>query len=163
MELDKQQVEVIGRNIVTNQLLREDIEVAEPVRDRGIDLIAYLRKEEGQRFHARPLQLKVASDRDFSVYKKYDEFNDMVVVYVWRIAYEDGPEIYALTTQETLDVAEQRGWTETNTWANKDQYNDTTVTGPTQNAVNPYEIEPGGWCEKLFGGEGRQPSSDGRA
>lgn len=75
MQLDKQQVEVIGRNVVTNQLLREGIEVAEPVRDRGIDLIAYLRKEESERVQSRPLQLKVASDRDFSVYKKYHDFN----------------------------------------------------------------------------------------
>ena len=151
MELDKQQVEVIGRNVVTNQLLREGIEVAEPVRDRGIDLIAYLRKEEGENFHARPLQLKVASDRDFSVYKKYHDFNDMVVVYVWRVAFDDGPEVYALTTQETLDIAEKRGWTDTNTWQNDDQYNDTRVTGPTQKAVDPYRIQPGEWKSKLFG------------
>jgi len=151
MELDNQQIEVVGRNIITNQLLREGIEVAEPVRDRGIDLIAYLRKEDGDDFQARPLQLKVASDKDFSVYRKYEDFNEMVVVYVWRVTHDDGPEIYALTTQETLDVAEERGWTDTNTWENKRQYNDTKVTGPTQEAVNPYRIEPGEWRSKLFG------------
>jgi hypothetical protein len=149
-KLDKQQVEVIGRNVVTNQLLREGIEVAEPVRDRGVDLVAYRPKEEGEAFQARPLQLKVASDRDFSVYQKYAAFNDMVVVYVWRVAYDDGPEVYALTTQETLDVAERRGWTDTNTWQTKQQYNDTTVTGPTQEAVDPYRIRPGEWRAKLF-------------
>jgi hypothetical protein len=151
MELDKQQIEVIGQNFITNRLLREGIEVAKPVRDRGIDLIAYLPKEEGEDFQARPLQLKVASDRDFSVYRKYQDFNDMVVVYVWRVAHEKGPEAYALTTQETLDVAEQRGWTETKTWQNDGRYNDTTVTGPTQEAVDPYRIGPGEWKDKLFG------------
>ena len=82
MQLDKQQVEVIGWNVVSNQLLREGIEVEEPLRDRGIDLIAYLRKEESESFEACPIQLKVASDRDFSVYKKYHDFNEMVVAYV---------------------------------------------------------------------------------
>ena len=156
MQLDKQQIEVLGRNMVTNQLLREGIEVAEPVRDRGVDLIAYLPKENGERFRARPLQLKVASDRDFSVYTKYEEFSDMVVVYVWRVAYDDGPEIYALTTRETLEVAEQRGWTETNTWKRDGRYNDTKVTGPTQEAVDPYRVERGEWRTKLFS----PPTSD---
>lgn len=75
----------------------------------------------------------------------------MVVVHVWRVAYDDGPEVYALTTRETIEVAEKRGWTGTNTWQENDHFHDTTVTGPTQEAVDPYGVEPEEWREKLFG------------
>ena len=149
--MDSQQVEVIGRNIIINQLTRAGIEVATPVRDRGIDLVAYLSKEEGAtRFRARPIQLKIASDRDLSIYRKYEAFNDMVVVYVWRIAFDQDAEVYAVTTDEALQIAEQRGWTQTNTWKDSGRYNDTGVTGPSQEAIAPYRIHPDGWREKLF-------------
>ena len=120
MHLDSQQVEVIGRNIITNQLTREGIEVAEPVRDRGIDLVAYLSKEEGaDQFRACPIQLKVASGRDLSIYRKYEAFPQMVVAYVWCVASEDDVEVYAVTTDEALEIAEKRRWTETKTWQSK--------------------------------------------
>jgi len=39
--MDSQMVELAGRHWLTSQLLRADLEVALPERDRGIDLIVY--------------------------------------------------------------------------------------------------------------------------
>src|SRR5438876_7603876 len=41
VRVDTQIVELIGRHHLTAELLRAGLEVATPVRDRGIDLIAY--------------------------------------------------------------------------------------------------------------------------
>ena len=38
--LDSQVTEYLGRNLLIDQLLRAGVEVAIPVRDRGVDLIA---------------------------------------------------------------------------------------------------------------------------
>jgi hypothetical protein len=39
--VDSQTVEIIGRNFLVSQLVRDGVEVARPERDHGIDLIAY--------------------------------------------------------------------------------------------------------------------------
>jgi hypothetical protein len=39
---DTQVVEVLGRNRLVNELLLAGVEVAIPVRDKGVDLIAYI-------------------------------------------------------------------------------------------------------------------------
>lgn len=38
-DLDSQQVEIIGRHWFIGELVRAGLEVAEPVRDNGIDLL----------------------------------------------------------------------------------------------------------------------------
>lgn len=45
-ELDSQTVEIIGRNRLIHDLLLAQLEIALPLRDRGIDLIAY--KDQGE-------------------------------------------------------------------------------------------------------------------
>ena len=39
-DLDPQQVEIIGRNWLVGELVRAGLEVADPVRDNGVDLLA---------------------------------------------------------------------------------------------------------------------------
>lgn len=39
-DLDPQQVEIIGRNWLVGELGRAGLEVADPVRDKGVDLLA---------------------------------------------------------------------------------------------------------------------------
>jgi hypothetical protein len=152
MELDNQQVEVLGRNIVVNQLTHEGIEVAEPVRDRGVDLVAYLSKEDGaDEFYARPLQLKVSSHRGFSIRKKYLEFNQMYVVYVWRVAYpSEESEIYVLDTDEMEAVGNERGWTTNSTWLDDGRWDETEATEATKDVIKEYRVHPGDWRDKLF-------------
>jgi predicted methyltransferase MtxX (methanogen marker protein 4) len=56
--MDSQTVEIIGRNRLVNELLAAGLEVATPLRDRGIDLIAYVDLDEAiGRFAAFPIQL----------------------------------------------------------------------------------------------------------
>ena len=55
---DKQIVELLGRNRLVDELLRADLEVAIPARDRGIDLIVYADKGRGvKNFVAKPIQM----------------------------------------------------------------------------------------------------------
>ncbi|MGA3024700.1 MAG: hypothetical protein ABSF98_08030 [Bryobacteraceae bacterium] len=44
---DSQVVKVLGRNLLIAELLGAGLEVALPIRDRGIDLIAYADKGRG--------------------------------------------------------------------------------------------------------------------
>jgi len=72
---DTQLTEIFGRNRLINDLLRSGVEVATPARDRGVDLIAYLDIDEQiGRFVAVPIQIKTATQRSFSIDRKYSKF-----------------------------------------------------------------------------------------
>ena len=78
---DTQVVELIGRNRLVSELLRAGIEVAVPVRDRGIDVIAYSDLyTDVKRFAARPIQMKAASHSSFSISKKYERVANLIIV-----------------------------------------------------------------------------------
>lgn len=56
-------------------VLRAGIEVARPERDRGVDLIAYVDRDARLgRFVARPIQMKAATKRVFSLDPKCANF-----------------------------------------------------------------------------------------
>lgn len=63
-KLDTQCIEIIGKNLLISQLLEAGLEVAEPLRDRGIDLIVYAERGVKQ-FSAFPIQLKASTDKSF--------------------------------------------------------------------------------------------------
>jgi hypothetical protein len=68
MKMDTQVVELIGKNYLTAKLLRAGLEVAIPIRDRGIDLIAYADIDERlTSFVSCPIQMKAAMQRSFSL------------------------------------------------------------------------------------------------
>ena len=72
--LDKQVVEVFGRNRLVEALLAEGVEVAIPARDNGIDLVAYFSSApRSGNFVAVPIQMKAASVKSFVLDKKYAE------------------------------------------------------------------------------------------
>jgi len=74
--MDAQLVEMLGRHRLIAELLRANLEVAIPARDRGIDLIAYADLEtQVTRFSACPIQLKAALGGSFSVDRKYAKFS----------------------------------------------------------------------------------------
>ena len=57
-KIDTQVVELIGRSRLIIELLGAGLEVAVPIRDRGVDLIVYVDLETKARsFIARPIQL----------------------------------------------------------------------------------------------------------
>ena len=66
--MDTQTIEILGRNRLVNELLVAGLEVAMPLRDRGIDLIAYVDLAAAvSKFAAVPIQMKAASERAFSI------------------------------------------------------------------------------------------------
>lgn len=86
--LDPQRIELIGRNLLVNALLRDGLEVARPERDRGIDLIAYVDRgpvgPSGRQFVARPIQMKAFTGRRFSIDRKYLVVPGLHLAYLWN-------------------------------------------------------------------------------
>lgn len=127
---DEQKVEAIGRGILIRQLLQAGLEVALPIRDHGIDLIAYLDTDEQLgKFAAFPIQMKAATSESFELWRKYEKFHNLILVYVWNV--DDGfePVIYALTYKHALHILEKVGETDktkTVSWNEKGVYRDTS-------------------------------------
>lgn len=87
---DSQQVELLGRNRLIDELLRDNLEVAMPIRDRGIDLIASADSgEDVTTYSARPIQMKASWTRGFGLYRKYEKFPDLLIAYVWHLNDRD--------------------------------------------------------------------------
>jgi hypothetical protein len=119
-KLDTQLIELAGRNWLASQLQRAGIEVARPERDRGIDLIAYIDRDERvgklETFVARPIQLKAASCKSFSLFPKYEKVPGLILAYVWNLATPSQTVCFALTCSEAFGVARQMRYTETPSW-----------------------------------------------
>jgi hypothetical protein len=144
---DTQLVEIIGRNRLTNELLRAGLEVATPIRDRGIDLIAYVDIEENSNtFIACPIQMKAASKQSFSISQKYEKVHGLIIAYVWYLNDADKAATYALTYQEAVQVAEDMDW---GYW--KDHMN-ISITNPGKKLcllLEPYRMTPEAWWDKV--------------
>jgi hypothetical protein len=83
---DSQVVELLGRNRLVSELLSAGLEVALPMRDRGIDLIAFADlRTKVKRFIACPIQMKAASEAAFSVQRKYSRIRNLLLTYVWYV------------------------------------------------------------------------------
>jgi hypothetical protein len=146
MKFDSQVIEQLGKNLLIEQLLRAKIEIAEPIRDRGIDLIAYLDNELS--FKAIPIQLKASSNCSFNIDKKYLKFPDLLIAYVWNVDNEKETVVYILTYKEAMQVATEMGYTNTASWK-KGSY---TTTKPSQkllNLLSKYQVKENIWYEKV--------------
>ena len=82
--MDKQQIGIIGKHILIADLFAANLEVAEPIRDHGIDLIVHNDGMDGGEFIACPIQLKTSTDEAFELYTKYERFPGLRIVYVWN-------------------------------------------------------------------------------
>src|SRR5690348_6901400 len=115
--MDTQTIEIIGRNRLVNELLAAGLEVALPLRDHGIDLIAYVDKgEQVTEFHGCPIQMKAASSHAFSINKKYKKFPNLLIAYVWGLDNPGNAVTYALTYEQSVSIGERMGWTQTGSW-----------------------------------------------
>lgn len=110
-KLDNQQVELIGRNYLISLLVAEDFEVALPLRDRGIDLLAFVDIDTKEQHRVVPIQLKTSSNRIFSVHRKYKKFPGMLMAYVWYATEPSKTQLYIMTYADAEMLAEQFGWT----------------------------------------------------
>lgn len=151
-QLDPQSVEIVGRNKLVNELLKAGIEVSLPIRDRGIDLIAYIdidRENKLQSFVACPVQMKAATERRFSLNKKYEKFKNLLLTFVWHVNDPNSNIIYALTYSEALKVAEKLEWTKTETWVRRGKYSSTSPGKTIVDLIEPYKMTPEKWKNKV--------------
>ncbi len=148
--IDPQVVELLGRNKLVNDLLRAGLEVALPMRDRGIDLIAYLDlRPKFQTFVARPIQMKAALHGSFSINRKYSKIRDLLIAYVWSLGEAGEPAIYALSHDETVDVAKEMGYTKTNSWKKRGRYGTTNPGKKLVSLLAPYRMTPEKWWDRI--------------
>ena len=142
MQLDTQQIEILGRSRVKAALIEAGLEVATPERDNGVDLIAYRWSPEGGEFTSRPIQMKAASEFIFGVDRKYERIPYLIIAYVMHVRAEH--TIYALTYREAEEVARSLGWTETASWE-AGRYTQTSESKKLAAALAPYRMAPGDW------------------
>lgn len=148
--MDGQTTEIIGRNLLVSQLVRDGLEVARPERDRGVDLIAYLDLDQaGGGFVATPIQMKAATKATFSIAKKYEKFSGMLFAHVWKAHEPQHASTYALTYGEALRVAEEMGWTATKSWTIKGRYETTQPSRRVLDLLEPYLMRPGDWKARV--------------
>lgn len=145
--LDSQQVELIGRGVLVSSLARGGIEVAQPVRDRGVDLIAYV-DDDPRGFFACPLQIKASSGMDWSLWEKYANKPSLLLVYVWNAV--DGPVRYvAMTYPEAFAVAEAHGWVATASWTDHHHWR-TKVAPGLEVELARFEIKDHQWRDRIW-------------
>ena len=147
--MDSQVIEVLGRNQLIEELLRAGLEVARPVRDRGVDLIAYADLESKvEAFVARPIQMKAASRRSFGVNLKYAKFPNLLIAHVWHLAVPEDTVTFALSYSEAYDVADKMGWTKTESWK-KGNYVNTNPGAKLRELLEPYRMTSERWWDRI--------------
>jgi hypothetical protein len=156
-------VEVVGTSLLTTLLLAEGIEVARPIRDRGIDLLAYL--DLGY-FRAVPIQVKAYSEARFGIDRKYEKFPELRIVHLWNVQGPRASQVFCTTFSQAFDIAEELGWTATQSWQNGTY--STAIKPGTAGAqrvaevLSRFEVTPGGWLDPLFGLEAAVEHPDER-
>jgi hypothetical protein len=147
---DAQITELSGRHFLISQLLAGSVEVAQPVRDRGIDLIAYLdRHSDGEpEFLACPIQLKANQEARFGLDKKYASIRNLLMVHVWHLSDPGQTAVYALTYSESLALLERRKHTTSASWAQKGGYS-LKVNALWRELLEPYQMTPDRWSDKI--------------
>lgn len=147
--MDSQSIEILGRNRLLEELIRAGLEVAIPVRDRGVDLIAYADLESKvDSFVARPIQMKAASRRNFGVNMKYAKFPNLLLAHVWNLAMPKEIVTFALSYPEACAVADQMGWTTTASWASG-RYENTRPGAKLRALLEPYRMTPERWWDRV--------------
>ena len=153
---DTQITALAGHHYLISQLLAAGIEVATPVRDHGIDLIAYVdRIEATGQFFACPIQLKTNEDERFSLHRKYENFPNLLMVYAWNISSTTSRTLYALTYREAEKLL-QKGpkgtdHTKTNSWTKENGSYHFRVNADWQDLLKPYQMtESKQWEEKIL-------------
>lgn len=147
MPRDTQVVELAGRHWLIGHLLSLGLEVAEPVRDRGVDLVVY--EERSDVFRALPIQVKASSFSGFGVHNKYRKARNLLLAYVWNVRPEGpGPCAMVLTVNEAEKVVSDMGWAR----AGKTGYSTTAPSKRLRSALIEYISTRERWASLLRGG-----------
>jgi hypothetical protein len=143
---DSQKVELLGRNRLIDELLRDDLEVALPIRDRGIDLIAYADLSSAvARYVARPIQMKAAWTRSFVIDRRYERIRDVIFAFVWHLGDRERATTFALTYPEAVQIGEAMGWTRTSSWNSGGAYSTSSPSAKLMALLAPHRMNPGSW------------------
>jgi hypothetical protein len=149
--LDSQVIEVLGRNRLVDEILRAGLEVALPVRDRGLDLIAYADIDQRiTAFVGCPIQMKAASTQMFSLNAKYARIPGLLIAYIWHVDDPRKEVTYVMTYAEAFAVAEGMGWTLTASWKGG-SYTTTRPSKRLQKMLELHRMTPEKWWEKVVG------------
>ncbi len=147
---DTQLTELAGRHALIAQLTKDGLEVALPIRDRGVDLIAYADlDEQGGQFVACPIQLKVTTGRRFELDKKYSRIANLLLVYIWDVQDVTQSSTYALTYAEALELLTRRGHTDTASW-DKGRYSVASPGAELMKMLKPFLMKPEGWRARIL-------------
>ena len=122
-----------------------------PIRDRGIDLIAYSDIDKRlTRFVSCPIQMKAAMTRSFSLATKYSRVRNLLIAYVWHLEDLGKTMTFALTYQEALAIADRLGWTQTESWR-QGAYSTTRPSLKIVELLKPYKMTPEKWWRRVTG------------
>jgi hypothetical protein len=126
------------------------LEVAFPVRDRGVDLIAYADIDKRlTEFAAVPVQMKAATKRSFSLAKKYERVHNLLIAYIWHLEDFNKRVTYALTYEEAFSIAQKLGWTNTASWKKRGVYTTTQPSAKIVLLLETYRMTPDKWRAKV--------------
>lgn len=146
-ESDSQLVEIAGKHLLISRLVAAGFEVAEPLRDKGIDLII-CRDED--RFRAYPLQMKASTQESFSLDRKYEKFSNLRIAYVWNVKAADKGEVYLLTFHQALKVMEAKGYSKTDSWTKNGYYFVRNAGKELKELLEPYRMQLKNGPEKIL-------------
>ncbi len=151
--MDSQLVELIGRAALQLQLLRDGIEVALPLRDRGIDMIAYLDRDGNSSTQACLLQMKAASKQAFSIDSKYQNFQNFKFAYVWHVHDPTQTRFFVVSYKEAEDLCRNYSWKQ----YGNNGFKRWSTPNPAKRFLGKleknYEVSKGQWRHRLFGSQ----------
>jgi hypothetical protein len=143
---DTQKVELLGRNRLIDELLRDELEVALPVRDRGIDLIAYADLSSTvARYVARPIQMKAAWAQSFSIHRKYERFRDLILAFVWNLGDREKAVTFAMSYGDAIGIGDSMEWTKSGSWVRGGSYSTNKPSVRLLELLEPHRMAPSTW------------------
>lgn len=146
---DSQLTEVFGKNLLISHLMAAGFEVAQPMRDRGVDLVVYKDREDAQDYVPCLIQLKASSHESFSLDKKYERLPHLLIAYVWNVQTPAQSNVYALTFNDALQVMEKKGYAKTDSWTKKGYYFVRSAGPELKEILKPFKMTAEKWREKL--------------
>jgi hypothetical protein len=148
LKLTGRQVERIALLHLEVSVLRAGFQLATPTIDSGIDAVVF---STGHGFTARPIQLKAFSGRGWSLYQRYEKFDQLLMAYVWGAVSAEA-EVLVMTYAESLGIAKVMGYTKSASWVDgagsgKPGYYVTSMTigSKLHHMMKPYSATPERW------------------
>jgi hypothetical protein len=136
---DSQLVEIAGKHLLISRLIAAGYEVAEPIRDKGIDLIVY---RDSRNFEAFPIQMKAFTRESFSLDQKYEGIPNLHIAYVWNVNASIASEVYLLTYSQALGVLTKKGYAKSRSWRDGRYYYVRDAGSELKKLLGPFHLSP---------------------